>query len=258
MAGIVESLEKAVAKLHRKRIARRVFALSNGLVTRGPFRGMVLSRESHLSRSDMALKAFGLYEPEVLETMTGWDPLGTLVNFGAGDGYYSIGLLRAGIVRRALSFELNPQGRKVILDNAALNGVAPAVQVFGAAEGDVTGTLVQEGVDPASLIILCDIEGAEFSVIHPGLIRWAAQSRFVIELHPFMFPDGEAKIQSLLRDFAATHHCRILKAGPPRWQGIAEIEALTDLERALVTNEGRKQLGRWLVAEPRSEAAGSA
>lgn len=251
MAGIVESLEKAIVKLHRKRIAERVFALARGVVQRGPFQGMKLVQGSHLSRSDMAMKAFGLYEPEVLEYMAALGPLRTLVNLGAGDGYYSIGLLRAGVVQRAFCFEMNPLGRKVIPGNAALNGVAGAVRIFGAAEADLAEQLVAAGADPEGMLVLCDIEGAEFDVLSAGLIGWASKAVFVIELHPFLVDGGEAKIAALTGSFQPTHQCRILKAGPPRWQDIPEIEALTDLERALVTNEGRKQLGRWLIAEPR-------
>lgn len=254
MTGLIESLEKAITKLYRKRAAGRLYARAGGVVQRGLFAGMRLDQTSHLSNSYMALKAYGLYETEVHAWLALQPDVDTLVNIGAGEGYYSIGLVRIGKAKRAISFELDGKGRSAIAVNAAANSLGDKIAIHGAAGADLVDVLKREEADPRSTVLLCDIEGGEFSVITPELVRFLSGARFAIELHGFAVADGEKAISDLAGLFAGTHDVEIVKAGPRDWSGIAEIEALNDLERALVTTEGRKKLGRWLFATPRAAA----
>jgi hypothetical protein len=82
-------------------------------------------------------------------------------------------------------------------------------------------------------------------------ITYLAKADIVVELHPFAVSDGAARQAALLDRLSATHTVQLIKATPRNWAGIAEIEALHDIERALVTTEGRKSLGSWLVASPK-------
>jgi hypothetical protein len=250
MAGLIESLEKAITKVYRKRVARRLYDQSSKAVERGPFKGMKLIAFSHISSAPLALKLFGLYEQEVVAFLTSLKDRDTLINLGAGDGYYSVGLIRAAIVKRALSFEIDEKGRRAIADNAAQNGVAGSVSIFGAADAGLLDTLKAEGVDPASAILLCDIEGAEFDVIDDALVAALQGAAFAIELHDFRFADGARRLEALTARLSKTHDVEIVKAGPADWSGIAELEALHDNARALVTSDGRKKLGLWLFARP--------
>lgn len=251
MASLAEALEKAAVKLYRKRMSRRLYEASDGRVKYGPFAGMALGALSHLSQGPLALKLFGLYEREVVEVLTGLSGVETLVNCGAGDGYFSIGLVRAGVVMRSICFELDEKGRKVIAENAARNGVADRITILGAADRSLPAVLAREGVDPARTVVLCDIEGAEFSVLSAQLIAALAQSLFVVELHTFAVDRGEQALADLEARFAPTHAVELISAKPRDWSGIPELEALPDNARALVASEGRKILGLWLVARPK-------
>lgn len=250
MTGLVESLEKAVAKLYRKRIARRIYENSDRSVRYGPFKGMRLPARAHISSAPLALKMFGLYEPEVLAFLTGLEDRDTLVNLGAGDGYYSVGLIHAGTVRRALSFEIDAGGREAIRNNAREHGMEGSIGIFGPADRELATTLAREGVDPSRTIILSDIEGAEFEVIDDALVSAMKGACWAIEIHDFAVSDGAAKLEALQARLARHNGVEIVKAGPRDWRGIPELEALHDNARALVTSDGRKQLGRWLFAKP--------
>jgi hypothetical protein len=252
MAGIIESLEKAITKLHRKRIARQLYERSSKAVEYGPFKGMKLIEFSHISSSPLALKLFGLYEREVVDFLTSLKDRQTLINLGAGDGYYSVGLIMSGTVKRALSFEMDEKGRKAIAQNAAQNGVLSGVEIFGAADAALPVTLKAKGVDPASAVVLCDIEGAEFSVISRDLIAALPGAVYAIEIHDFMFADGAQKLEALRQSLAGSHDIEMAKARPAAWSDIPELEALHDNARALVTSDGRKRLGLWLFARPKS------
>lgn len=251
MTGLIESLEKAITKLYRKRISKRLFDESSRSVLYGPFKNMKLIPFSHLSSAPLAQKLFGFYEPQVVEFLASQKGKDTLVNLGAGEGYYSIGLLMTGTVKRALSFEIEERGRKAILQNAQQNGIHEGIEVFGAADANLLSTLLAQGIDPKKTILLCDIEGIEFSVIDEKLIAALSGATYVIELHHFMFQDGEAKVEKLKRMLAPNYDLEIVKAKPMDWYGIPELEALHDNARALVTSDGRKKQGIWLFARPK-------
>jgi hypothetical protein len=252
MNKLLESIEKAVTKLYRKRIARRLFETSSGKVERGPFAGMKLIAFSHISSAPLALKLYGLYEKEVLDFLVSLTGRTVLVNLGAGEGYYSVGLIRSGTVERSLAFEIDEKGRAAIATNAEQNGVAGRIKVFGAADGTLARTLAAEGVAPGSAIILCDIEGAEFSVIDDALASAYREAVFVIELHPFAVEGGEALLAALIARLAPSHELRRVKAGHRDWVGIPALEALNDNARALAVSEGRKLQAEWLFAVPKS------
>lgn len=251
MGGLLEAIEKAFVKQYRKRMSRRLFEHSDGVVARGPFKGMKLGSLSHLSVGPLALKLFGLYEVEVADVLAGLKGRRTLVNIGAGDGYFSIGMVLAGVVENSVCFELDGKGRDAIRRHAELNGVGARIAIHGAADASLLRKLEQEGVDPAATAVLCDIEGAEFGVLDKALIGHFAETVFVVEVHPFAVSDGAAALAALEQRFAATHRVERVSARPRDWSGIPEIEALNDNARALVVSEGRKELGLWLVARPR-------
>lgn len=252
MGGLLESIEKAVTKLYRKRIARQLFEASSGAVERGPFAGMKLIKFSHISSAPLALKMYGLYEREVLDFLVAQKGRSVLVNLGAGEGYYSVGLIRTSTVDRSLAFEIDEKGRRAIAVNAEQNGVAGRIKVFGAADALLAKTILAEGVDPATAIILCDIEGAEFSVLDDAFVAAFRNSVFVVELHPFAVSDGEARLAALIARLAPSHDLQRVKAGNRDWVGIPALEALNDNARALAVSEGRKLQAEWLFAVPKA------
>jgi hypothetical protein len=101
--------------------ARRVFisqyfyANFSGTVRYGPLKGFKLNDDYDWGPGDLAPKLFGLYEQEVLKLLTelkGKHRI--LVNLGAGDGYYGVGLVTAGFFERSVCFELTEKGRDSI------------------------------------------------------------------------------------------------------------------------------------------------
>jgi tRNA G37 N-methylase Trm5 len=210
---------------------------------------MQFASGSHLSSSDLALKAAGLYEVEIRDIMLAFPKTSLLVNFGGGDGYYPVAMVRAGAAGRAIAYELKDEGRKAIMDNAAANGVDGRVTVRGAASAGLAAELSADGLDGA--LILSDIEGAEFDVFDDALVAACRRARIVIELHPFAVANGEARQRAMIARLEPSHAVRIIDAVPRDWTGVPEIEAMHDIDRALVTTEGRKLRARWLIAEPR-------
>ncbi|MBL4576770.1 MAG: hypothetical protein JKY51_11880 [Opitutaceae bacterium] len=254
MVNILNSLEKAIVKHRRKSLSRAIFAKHNGTIQRGPFEGMQLNGVANISQAAHGLKIFGLYESPIMDTMLEWCPAEVLVDIGAGDGYYPVGMLRANLVKRAVCFEATEAGRKAIQINADLNDVGDRIEIRGRASSDFTKTIEGLNLPPQQTIILCDIEGGEFEVITRELIENLSGAKFVIELHEQLIDQDKTQLrQKILSAFPENYQTTILSDSPRQWKGIPELEAMHDLDRALITSEGRKLLGEWLIAETLQE-----
>lgn len=249
--SIAKSIARAIIKTHRKRLAREIFANHQGIIQRGSFEGMKLDGEANTSAAAHGLKILGLYETPVMDQMRTWCPAEVLVDIGAADGYYPIGMLKAGLVERANCFEMTEAGRAAIARNAELNGVSDRIKILGKADSDLPQVMEELNIPKEKTIILCDIEGAEFSLIDRALIEQLSGARIVIELHePFVDGDDKKLREDLLAQFPDSYQTSILVDSPRSWNGIPELEEMHDLDRALVTSEGRKFIGEWLVAQP--------
>ncbi|MDB4508419.1 hypothetical protein N9051_02420 [Akkermansiaceae bacterium] len=252
----LKSLQKAVLKYRRKSLAKEIFAKHKGVVQCGPFEGMHLNGVANISQAAHGLKIFGLYEEPVMKAMLEWCPTECLIDIGAGDGYYPVGMLKKNLVKRAICFEMSESGQVAIKTNAELNQVGGQVEILGAAGVDMADVLDQMKVPKEQTIILCDIEGAEFSLITKELIEKLSGAKFVIELHEPIADGDNAKLRAdLLARFPDHYQTSILVDSPRSWSGIKELEEMHDLDRALVTCEGRKFIGEWLFAEPKTSGS---
>ena len=247
MAALGEALEKAVCKLRRKRVSRRIFAENAGEVVFGPFKGLKLTTGAHTSAGNLGAKTCGLYEQGVIDLIMELGPYEDVVNFGAGDGYFSVGVLVAGIAKRSICFELDPTGREIVKANAAKNGVADRIVVHGAADDNAGDVLRAEGFDPSKALLLCDIDGAEFPVLTEKLLGDLKGATMIIELHDRIIENGQGQRQALIDRMPKGAQTRVLKSTPADWRDMPQIEALTDYDRVLVSTDGRKVLGEWLV-----------
>ncbi len=241
-------LLKFFVKEYRKKISRQLFDNAEGKIKRGPFTNMSLGSKIHWGKADVASKIFGLYESEVLDIIE-HKKYDSLINLGAADGYYPIGMLMHNMVKHAYCFEENPLGKKYINENAKLNNINKGISIYGRADEQFYKQL-PENTTKENNLILCDIEGGEFDVFTPDIIQTFNQSTFIIEIHDFKFDDGTMKRQALIEKFN-DFDVELILSKPKQWSDIPEITSLNDNDRALVCSEGRRVLGEWLLATPR-------
>lgn len=252
MTTLIEGLEKAFVKLRRKRVSRQLFLKHGGVVQAGPFKGLSLDGEANISQGPLAVKLFGIYERVVVNQILALGPFNDVINLGAADGYFSLGLLRAGLARRSICFEMTASGRAAIARNAQRNGVADKVVILGKADENISQVLAPTGFSVERSLVLCDIEGGEFSVLSREFLQELSGAVFIVELHDRIHSGRPDQRDALIARFPANYECRVIQTVPADWAGIPDIEALSDNDRALVTSEGRRAIGEWLVATPRA------
>ncbi|HEX5755084.1 MAG TPA: hypothetical protein VFY12_01860 [Arenimonas sp.] len=254
MGTLVEAVEKAFVKLRRKRVSWRIFQKHGGVVQRGPFVGLALDGHSNVSKGPLAAKLFGLYEWAVIERIRALGPFQDVLNLGAADGYFSLGLLKANLASRSICYEMTKQGREAIQRNAERNGVADSVVIKGVADEGIINDLPAIGFDPANALVLCDIEGGEFDVLTERLLEFLAPATLIVELHDRIHSGEPNRRAEILGRLPPDVDYEVIRSVPPPWSGIEDIEALSDNDRALVTSEGRRAIGEWLIVTPKAKS----
>jgi hypothetical protein len=226
-------------RLQAARRARRVAALTrdfvawHGLeVSGGPFAGMVYP---DLAADSLIPKLLGVYERELHGTIEAAVRSGPelVVNVGAADGYYAVGLARRCPSAAVHAFEADAGRRELLRRVAHANGVE--VRIEGAAE---PGRLRE--LPPGRMLVVMDCEGCEGPVLEPDRLPRLREATILVELHDF--------VESGLGDtvtarFAATHDVAVIRTGaqpPARGSAVA-----------LALSEYRPGPMRWAVMKPR-------
>jgi hypothetical protein len=223
-------------------LAKRFVASHGSTVLEGPFRGLFYPPEL-IARADAPVaKLLGVYEQElhlvIAEVMASRPAL--IVDIGAADGYYAVGLARISPAARVVAFELARSAREGCSALAAANDVS--IELRGkAATGDLRDLPLQ------AAFVLCDIEGAEATVLDPAAAEALASATVVVELHEHAVPG----VTDLLRERFSSHECAII-ASEPRSADQPELAEFTQAESDLAVDELRAREMAWAVFRPRA------
>jgi hypothetical protein len=178
----------------RREYATRRFVAWHGLtVSGGPFAGL---RYPGLGPQSLAPKLLGAYERELhgaVEDAIRARP-GTIVNVGAAEGYYAVGLARRCPGAKVVAYEADAEQRALLAEMAAVNSVAV----------EIKGTASRE--DLAADLVVMDCEGCE-----RALLAEALDATVIVELHDVYDPGVGDEI---VRRFAATHDVNVIPTGP--------------------------------------------
>ena len=216
-----------------------VRAETGGRVRQGPFAGL-----RYINRavgSAFIPKLLGIYERElngcVEQACAAQFPL--IVDVGAAEGYYAIGLARRNPKARVIAFEMEEHGREALREMAGLNGVEVGEPVDGGrkpeagsrwtAGDDVpahrrTDAPVSDAPATAHLeihgkcefenlqatlasadrsLVVCDVEGYEEFLLVPEKIPALARATLLVEMHDCFRP---GLTELITERFAPTHH----------------------------------------------------
>jgi len=182
-------------------LRQSVFRQSKMRVLEGPFAGMAYV-ESAVG-SAFFPKLVGAYEKElhgVIEAACARRPK-VIIDVGAAEGYYAVGMALKNPQARVIAFEMNPDGRALIAQLAEINGVARRIEVRGKCEPEDLLAAVAEGVGSETLMI-CDVEGYEMELFTPETARQLAGVCVLMETHDVLIPGCAEAVRKVM---AATH-----------------------------------------------------
>jgi len=230
------------------RMARSIERLG-GVVLSGPFRGMRGAQDRPGGVGFLFPMLLGTFERElhsVLESALRI-PFERVVNVGAREGYYAIGLAIRLPGAEIVTFEAEPEGQRFVSEVASLNGVAKRIEVLGWCGPKELETSLAGG---GKCLVVCDVEGYEDVLMDPVAVPSLRRSWLLIEEHEQAAP-GIGK--ALERRFSPTH--RIVRI----WQEPRTVHdyLLNPVLKWLPTqswrhfvNEQRQYRMSWLWLEP--------
>lgn len=232
----------AVARLIQMRSGQRVLS--------GPFRGMLIP--SSLPGGIAGRFLLGTHELElhaVLETLVASNPR-TIINCGAAQGYYAIGLALRCPGARVTAYEADETLHPHIARAAELNGVGNRVAVRGACSSEALREIAR--ASPPPTVVIADIDGGERAVFDRGTVAALSRATVLIETH-------DARVQgtsdALRANFGSSHRAEVVS---PRERTVADIPAgmAGGVWRLLASallwemREGRPTDQQWLLFAP--------
>jgi hypothetical protein len=234
--------------LKRLQLNTLVFQQLGGVVKYGPLAGFTLIEDSSWG-NDKCAKLLGFYEQELLAEMVpslGADKV--FVDIGAADGFYAVGFVNAGHASRCIAFEATEAGRAVIEETARRLDLLDRVDVRGfCTEASLREALA--GLDMKDVVLLCDIEGAEFEILSDAVLSSLSGASLFVEIHDFI-ESGPALYLALKERAKRWFKVKEIKKAGRNPYHYAELDHLDDSEHWLVCSEGRAPDQKWLSLTP--------
>jgi len=240
-------LAYSASQARRKDLLEALVSQHGWIVQSGPFAGMKLTDRVSWSDGDLLPKLLGCYEAElhsVVMDVAATEP-DLVINIGAAEGYYAIGLAR--LIPQAFvhAFDTAPASQDICRHVAGLNGVSSRVSVSGECTPDVLQAILPRGRTP---LVVCDCEGYERELIDPARVPALRRSVLVVECHDFF----DASItQTLVSRLSASHTLAGIREGARDPNLSPFLQKFDSLDRWLAVCEFRPCMMHWLIAHPK-------
>ena len=202
-------------------------------VAAGPFKGMIYVTQS--SGSALLPKIFGTYELKLAPLIENCccQAFDTIIDIGAAEGYYGVGMALRNPCTRIICFEPYPPARYLLHKLSRLNGVHNRIQLKSLC---TTDSLIQALVGAKSPFILSDCEGAEDELLVPDRVPALRYSSILVEVHEKQRPGVSDR---LVRRFESTHDLVRFQSGERL------LEDLPTFARGLTRDLALQAMDEW-------------
>jgi hypothetical protein len=217
-----------------RRRGEMVYARTGGAVVAGPFKGL---RYVPTARgSSIGPKLLGTYELELREVVE-WiigRGYGLVINIGAGEGYYAVGLAQRMPMTRFVCFDADPSNQEQIKRLAELNRVGERVEVKGFCDERALADAI--GDRAGDVLVICDIEGGEVEVLRPEAVPALRGVDLLVEMHDII----RRGCSSALRGrFGGSHAIEVIATRRRRMGDFPDGVDLEPEKRLECMDEGR-------------------
>ena len=216
-------------------------------IVAGPFQGIRMEL-SGLSSRHLLCYLLGSAEIELRDVIGRIIDRGyrTILNIGAADGYYAVGLAVRSPGTHVEAFEALPAFHPIVERSARANGVQGRIVLRGACDANALRHHLQTDVRPS--LVLIDIEGGEAELLDPLAVPQLRQVDILVETHDAFVPHVT---ETLIDRFQPTHHIECYTARPRQLNDFP-ADFLPTLKRWLphlvveLMDERRTGLQHWL------------
>ena len=234
-------LRALVSRGHRRlyrlqKLARRA---ASDTVVAGPFAGMRYT--SRAIGSVLVAKLLGTYEMELthlVERIITADYT-AVIDVGAAEGYYAVGLAKRMPAAHVIAFEAKTADHPVLLAMAEANGVRQRIELHGFCTPEALNRSM-----PADrrTVVIFDIEGFEDELLDPRAVPALQHADVLVELHDFVRPEVSQRIRDR---FSPTHQILKIQSRPrvlADWPGLSGFD---DEQKLRAMHEGRPGVMEW-------------
>jgi hypothetical protein len=216
-----------------------------GKILSGPFRGLKMMQT--LPTKPMLL---GVWEKELSFIWDSLDNLRLIVDVGAAEGFYAVGLARKYPKKKVIAFEMNPSSKN-LLEKVAEDNSITNLETHGKCEYE---DLVKYGGELEGSIIIMDCEGYEVQLLQVNNPSIFKKTHILVELHE-MYEIGCTEI--LKNRFASSHQISEIKGQSRKledWPNQLSLLTLFFPKKTLLhfMDEGRPYPMNWLYMKPNS------
>jgi hypothetical protein len=249
-SSLKQAVKRAVPlRWHPAELARRKVArVARGTVLAGPFRGMRLinSPEDFVDYTML----LGTYELELhpFVEQIRRARFRSIIEVGAAQGYYAVGLAMLCPESDIVAFECNPAARDQLWRAARANGVVDKIALRGHCRAEDLRACLH---DPAHCLVFMDIDGGEFELLDPGRIAELRSTCILLEEHECFLPGIIATIEARFR------HSHIIERVDQRARSLRDLcvrSRLLDPWLLKLMHE-RPPGNSWIYMKPRTQAA---
>ena len=234
-----------------------LFKISNDKVMSGPFKGMKLLKKSSWDKKiyefnpDLSSKIVGCYEQEVQSKIVELQKINKkkyFINFGAGEGYFALGVLYSGFFEQSIAFEITDESRNIMIENSKINKLDNRLSIKYSANSSFLKDILDSGKKLDDIFILSDIEGAEFEIFNDDNLSKLINCNLIIEFHRHPIDDENKKFREKLNKYFKVS---LLSTSNRSFSDIPLLKELNDDDRWLIASENRPYLMNWFVCTPK-------
>jgi len=230
-------------------LSQKLFKEFDGYVRYGPLKNYKLPKKAIWSQRDAGAKLLGLYEKDLMPfILNAAKTKSHLIDLGAADGYYAVGLLQAALFKGAIAFEISSKSRTVLSQSAIENNVSEILQIQGVASLEALSKIPEKTISDS--LILIDIEGGEFEILDDSFFSLTREAVIIVEIHEWMVSEGTKRLENILSIARNTHSSTIINTGTRDLSTMRELKNYSDNDRWLIASEGRARAMQWICFEP--------
>lgn len=227
----------------RAELTNLLFERTQGVIYKGPFKGMKILPKWSWGDGDSAGKLLGLYECELfdaIEDMIKSNP-DTVLNIGSAEGYYGIGMgMRTDAL--VLLVDVSQQAIDIARENAQVNNVN---KIHFSTDSSINNfrNYVRTAQRPA---IIMDCEGFEEQFLDLEQFPELAKTSILVESHDCI---RSGLTDKLVDRFKNTHHIQLIPQGAKN-PYLDITHDLSDYDKSILICESRPSTMVWIYMTP--------
>ncbi len=249
--GVLQAMRRLwYPKLRRQHYLEQAILAKIGRpdhILSGPFQGMKYISVAYFS--SVVPKILGIYESELtgaIDAVCKAQP-DVIVDIGAAEGYYAVGLTKRNPQAKTICFEMYKPARALLARQAQLNAVLDRMSLRGLCDLDSLREALETTKLPA---VICDCEGGEDFLLNPDAVTKLKSAMIIVEIHDELAPGVSSRIRER---FERSHNVQVIHSKKRTVEQLPRDVALSAEEFEAATIE-RWTKAEWYFMVPQSSA----